>query len=185
MSKAELPTGFPQLETERLVLRELTIEDRESVFGNFSDRKVTKYLMEPFTSLEQADNIIKAFQEEYERGTGLTWAITLKQDGAFIGTCGFENKPGLRGEIGFDLSRAFWGMGYMSEALNAIMVYGFEKLGLDKVEAHTLLLNSRAIHLLKRLDFKVSGVLRESSWGNGRFWDEVFFSFPREDWLAQ
>jgi ribosomal-protein-alanine N-acetyltransferase len=182
LSVAQFPTQFPQLETERLVLGALTLEDKAGVFGNFSDEEVTRYLMQPFTSLEQAESIIKAFLEEYEQGAGATWAIRLKRDGAFIGTCSCELKPGFRGELGFDLSKAHWGRGYMSEAIGAIVAYGFESLELTRIEAHTVLLNSRAIHLLKRLGFQVDGVLRESSWGSGRFWDEVFFSLHRKDW---
>jgi ribosomal-protein-alanine N-acetyltransferase len=83
--------------------------------------------------------------------------------------------------MGFDLARACWGRGYMREALKAAIAYGLADLGLRKVEAHTLLLNSRAIHLLKKLDFSVDGVVRESTWCNGRFQDEVFFSLERRD----
>lgn len=177
-----MPADLTRLETERLILRGLTLADKHSVYQNFSDREVTRYLMEPFTSLEQAENIIKAFLEEHEQGTGSTWAITLGNDGTFLGTCGYERKPGSRWEIGFDLARAYWGKGYMREALQTIIAYGFGNLDLNKIEAHTLLLNSRTIHLLKRLDFQIDGVLRESSWCNGKFMDEVFFSFRREDW---
>jgi ribosomal-protein-alanine N-acetyltransferase len=175
------PTSFPQLETERLVLRGLSLGDCEAVFGSFSDEDVTKYMMEPFTSVAQSENIIKAFLEEYRQETGLTWAITLRQDAAFLGTCSVEVKSGSRGEVGFDLSKAYWGRGYMSEALTAIVAYGFDDVGLRKIEAHTYLLNHRAVRLLKALDFRVDGVLRESSWSNGRLWDEVFFSLERRD----
>ena len=68
---------FPILETERLILRSLTPDDKEGVFRNFSDQEVTKYLMPPFKNMGQAKDIITAFVEEFEQGDALTWAITL------------------------------------------------------------------------------------------------------------
>jgi ribosomal-protein-alanine N-acetyltransferase len=178
----QFPTEFPRLETERLILRELTLDDAEDAFQNFSDEEVTKYLMEPYTSLEQAEKIIKAFLAEYEEGTGATWAIDLRKSGEYLGTCSLELKPGFRGEFGFDLARAHWGQGYMAEALEAIIQFAFGELNLSKVEAHTLLLNSRAIHLLKGLNFRVDGIRRESTLCGKELEDEVFFSLQRREW---
>ena len=181
----QLPNDFPRLETERLILRELSLDDKDAIFRNFSDEEVTKYLMAPLTSLDQAERIITAFLDEFEQKAATTWAISLKQDGAFVGTCTLEPKPGTRAETGFDLAKVHWGKGYMAEALRTIIQYSFEELELGKVEAHTLLLNSRAIHLLKRLNFQVDGILRESTLCRGELRDEVFFSLQRKDWTKQ
>lgn len=178
----QFPTEFPRLETEQLILRELNLDDAEGVFQNFSDEEVTKYLMEPFTSLEQAQRIIQAFLDEYKQGTGATWAIMLRKSSEYVGTCSLELKPGFRGELGFDLAKACWGQGYMAEALQAIIQFAFGELNLSKVEAHTLLLNSRAIHLLKGLNFRVDGIRRESTLCGGELKDEVFFSLQRREW---
>ena len=70
----QLPDKFPRLESERLVLRELSLNDKEDIFRNFSDEEVTKYLMEPLTSLDQAERIVKAFLDEFEQKAAATWA---------------------------------------------------------------------------------------------------------------
>jgi ribosomal-protein-alanine N-acetyltransferase len=160
MKVAEFPRSFPRLETDRLILRELTEDDRVGVFRNFSDPDVAKWFFEePYTALEQVDQILQAFGEEFEQGEGLTWAIALKGSNEFVGTCGYgEVEIGTRGEIGFDLAKEHWGQGLMGEALQAILDYGFERLGLGKVEAHTYASNARANRLLGKLGFRLEAV---------------------------
>jgi ribosomal-protein-alanine N-acetyltransferase len=160
MSVPQLPETFPRLETARLILRQISADDRDGIFRNFSDPEVAKWFFEePFTRMEQVDEIIQAFSQEFEQGEGLTWAIALKGSGEFVGTCGYgEVEVGSRGEIGFDLAKDYWGQGLMSEALGAIVEYGFDVLGLDKVEAHTYSANARAIRLLKKLGFQLERV---------------------------
>jgi ribosomal-protein-alanine N-acetyltransferase len=156
----DFPKTFPRLETGRLILRQISADDRLGIFRNFSDPEVAKWFFEePYTRMEQVDEIIQAFSSEFEQGKGLTWAIALKGSHVFVGTCGYgEVELGARGEIGFDLAKGYWGRGLMSEALGAIVSYGFEVLGLDKVEAHTYSANARAIRLLEKLGFRLEKV---------------------------
>ena len=163
MTEAAFPEQFPRLETARLILRALTLDDQEAVFSNFSDKDVVQHLMDPFTSVEQAASIIEEFLQLFEQKKGLFWAVTLRQDGSFIGTCSYEKvELGSLGEVGFDLARACWGQGLMSEALQAVMCYGFEHLGLREIEAFTSVHNARAVNLLKRLGFQIAGEREES-----------------------
>ncbi len=176
------PGEFPSLETEHLLLRQLTTEDNKAVFNNFSDEDVVKYIMQPITTIEAADEFIKAFIDEFTRKEALTWGIVLKSDNACHGTCSLMIKPGMNAELGFDLAKTHWNKGLMSEAVRAVVDYGFRQIGLEKIEAHTLLLNSRSVHLLKRVKFQVDGVLRENCFFNGQFWDEIHFSLQNKDW---
>jgi ribosomal-protein-alanine N-acetyltransferase len=160
MEIPEFPKTFPRLETGRLLLREITPQDRVGLFKNFSDRDVASWFFdEPYTRMEQADDIIQAFTDEFEQGTGLTWAIALKESDEFVGTCGYgEVEIGSCGEIGFDLAKEHWGKGLMSEALSSVIEYGFDLLRLDKIEAHTYATNARAIHLLRNLGFSLEDI---------------------------
>jgi ribosomal-protein-alanine N-acetyltransferase len=164
MKVPEFPKSFPRLETDRLVLREITLDDRWGIFRNFSDIDVAKWFFEePLTQIEQVDEIIQAFIKEFEQGNGLTWAVVLKESNEVVGTCGYgEVKVGVCGEIGFDLAKEQWGKGLMSEALGAIVDYGFDVFALGNVEAHTYATNSRAIRLLKKLGFQAEE-LRDDS----------------------
>ena len=173
MNVPNFPKTFPRLETAGLILRQISADDRDGIFRNFSDPEVAKWFFEePYTRMEQVDEIIRAFSAEFEQGEGLTWAIALKGSDEFVGTCGYgEVEVGSRGEIGFDLAKEHWGQGLMSEALDAIVEYGFGVLGLDKVEAHTYSTNTRAIRLLKKLGFQLEKV------GD----DSHYFSLSKED----
>jgi ribosomal-protein-alanine N-acetyltransferase len=167
---------FPRIETGRLVLRELALSDVHAIFSNFSDEVVTKWFFDrPYTELSQAREIIMEFDGKFRAGKGITWGITLRGHDTVIGTCGFETfELADGGEIGFDLARSYWGRGVMSEALCAVITYGFEHLLLRHVEAHTYCENARAIALLERLGFAVQRVEKDS----------YVYSLDRKDWIA-
>lgn len=164
MTIAEFPHTFPRIETERLILRGITHDDTHALFRNFADPEVAKWFFEhPYTELTQATQIIDAFIKEFEQGQGITWAITLKESRAYIGTCGYGDlEIADQGEIGFDLAKAQWGRGLMAEALTAIIEYGFEVLSLRQIEAHTYSHNTRARRLLEKLGFQLGTVSEDS-----------------------
>ncbi len=176
---------FPRLETERLVLRKLAAGDSENWFRNLSDDEVAVLIgMEPLKSVKDSRGLINSFSDRFEKGVGMAWAITLKPVGTFIGTCSYEkiDRENLSGEIGYDLLKQFWGHGYMTEALGAIIDYGFGHLGLNRIEAHTTAINTGSISLLQRLGFSEEGVFRESSFFRGEFRDDCQYSLLRREW---
>lgn len=182
------PPAFPRLETERLILREMKSNDKEDIFQSFSDENVTKYFsMNPFTSVKDSEKIIKRAQDLFEQGKGIQWGIVTKEGSNLIGTCGFETwrKESFRGEIGYDLRQSHWGKGFMSEALQAIIQYGFEHMGLNRIEATTRSDNTRSINMLYRLGFKMEGILRERVYWEGTFYDQVFVSLLKKEWIQR
>ncbi len=166
---------IPKLETKRLILRAIALEDRFSIFENYSDPEVANWFFDQaYIRIEQADQIIQEFIEKANAGKGLTWAILLKDGGEFAGTCGYEKHDARgRGEIGFDLGKRFWGQGYMTEALGAIIIYGFTVLNLFKIEAHTYSNNARARRVLDQLGFNVDSVTEDSH----------CYTLARIDWI--
>ncbi|MBN2384382.1 GNAT family N-acetyltransferase [bacterium] len=155
---------YPRLITERLVIRPVARSDRDAVFLNFSNPEIAKWFFDqPFTQLEQADRIIRDFLEKAEAGTGLYWAIILVKTGEFIGTCSYEQlEANSWGKIGCDLARKHWGHGYMTEALQTIIAYGFTTLGLKKISADTYSANTKARKLLERLHFNIHSISADS-----------------------
>lgn len=122
-----LPAQFPQLETERLVLREITPVDRETIFKTYANEDVTRYIMQPLTRPEQADEVIQSFQDGYQKGQAIFWGVTLKGEDRLAGSVSFENIQwdDHRAEVAYDLGRDYWGKGIMSEALQAALEFGF------------------------------------------------------------
>lgn len=176
---------FPILETNRLVLRQLTVDDSENWFKNLSDDEVAVLIgMEPLENVEDSKSIINSFIDRYEKKNGMAWAIILKEDESFIGTCSYEkiDSHNLSGEIGYDLLKKYWGHGFMAEALSAIIDYGVASLRLNRIEAHTAAINSASRNLLRRLGFFEEGIFRESSFFRGEFRDDCQYSLLRREW---
>jgi [ribosomal protein S5]-alanine N-acetyltransferase len=181
----EHPIFFPTLETERLILRQLTFEDTDFIFQHFSDPQVTEYLMDepPLTDSSQAQEIIRFFMEP-EGKTQNRWGMIRKTDQRLIGTCGFHkwDKERFRTEMGYDLTPACWGQGYMTEALRAMISSGFERMALNRIDAMVYVDNPRSYKLLEKLGFKREGVLRDYFCLDGIFYDHLIYSLLRREW---
>ncbi len=179
------PLYFPALETDRLLLRQLTFEDTEFIFRHFSDPQVTQYLMDeaPVADYDQAREIIN-FYLEPESKTHNRWGIIRKDDQRLIGTCGFHRweKAYFRSDIGYDLSPDCWGQGYMSEALRAVLKNGFERMGLNRIDAYVYVHNQRSLQLLEKFGFKKEGLLRDYFCLDGVFYDHYLLGLLHRDW---
>jgi [ribosomal protein S5]-alanine N-acetyltransferase len=179
---------FPILETERLVLRAMTPEDADDMFRIYSDPEVMRYWgMEPFTSIDHVLQRVARSAEMFREQTGVRWAITRKGEGQVIGTCGHRRiiKEHHRSEIGYELARDAWGKGIMPEAVDAILRFGFERIGLHSVEALIDPANVGSRRVLEKLGFVQEGYFRESYYADGRFTDTAVFSLLKRDWAAQ
>ncbi len=169
---------FPEINTPRLVLAELEASDAAAVFNLFSNNNVVEYYdLEAFSSIEQAQNLIRLFQSRYVASSGIRWAIRLKKTGALIGTCGFNSwsQPMKSAVIGYDLLPECWGSGYATEAVYAAIRAAFSGDlvcgALHRVQADTVPGNSASEALLRRLGFKEEGLRRESGYWKGAFHD--------------
>lgn len=178
MSKNTPQEAFPQLETKRLILREMRTEDTEAIFRMYGDEEVMRYRdVLAFTRLEEAQRFLEEARTRYERGEEIHWAITLKGEDALIGTCGYSWHLGPRfGAIGYDLARRSWKQGIMTEAIETLLRFGFEVRNLHRVEARVRRGNEASMRLLRRLGFQEEGLLRECLFLNHSFYDVQVFS---------
>ena len=178
-------TQFPSLTTNRLFLRQIRPDDAEALFAIFSDHQVTEfYGHEPHQSLDEAQELIRQTQAHYLRRENLRWGITFKGEERLIGSCGFHHfDEGFhRAEIGYALNRAFWGQGVMSEAISAILTYGFAELNFHRIEAIIDMVNERSKGLLLKLGFTYEGNLRQRYPFRDRFEDEHYFGLLKNEW---
>jgi ribosomal-protein-alanine N-acetyltransferase len=159
---------FPTLETPRLQLRKITGADETAVFRIFSDPRVNKYLGHPpFLTFEEAAFWVRTVQSSLGEQEGIRWALECRDTGSFIGSIGYWRilKQHFRAEIGYELAPAFWGKGYMDEALKAILQFGFETMQLHSVEANVTPANKSSLALLHRNGFIEEGFLKENYYG--------------------
>ncbi|WP_284638112.1 GNAT family N-acetyltransferase [Paenibacillus silviterrae] len=177
---------FPTVETERFILRQLTTEDAPAVLKLFSDAAVTKDMgIDPFTSITEAVGLILFMNELFKENKAFRWGICNKADQTLIGTCGFngwETQRGARGEIAYDLGREYWRQGYMTEVLKEAISFGFNMMGLHRIEAFTNLDATPSLNLLIKLGFKEEGVLRGYSTIHGEYADQRCFSLLKNEW---
>ncbi|MDZ8139524.1 MAG: GNAT family protein [Nostoc sp. DedQUE04] len=173
MSKDFLPSSFPQLETERLLLREISLQDAEATFAVLSDPSVTQFhYVDIFTSIKEAIALIEHRAKRFEQGDGIRWGIIHKQDNVLIGSCGFQVNPQEHAaEVGYELASTFWRQGIMTEAVDTILQFGFEKMGLRFVVAQVMLENIASKKLLEKLGFHSQGVQKQYAFFKGQYHD--------------
>lgn len=175
---------FPQLETERLELREITEEDAEDIFACFSNELVTRYYgQEPLTRLDQAREFVEFFSKIYAEKRGIRWGIKRKGTNHLIGTIGFNLwlPKHHRAEIGYEIHPNYWRNGYAREAIAKLISFGFEELDLTRIGAVVFLKNEASNQLLLNLGFKKEGILRAYMYQNGVPNDVNVYSIVKTD----
>ena len=174
---------FPVLETPNLLLRELIPDDAHDLLAIFSDEAVTEhYDLYSFHTLDEAADLIDHMRSSFAQERQIRWAITRKSDERLIGTCGFVVLYHHRGEIGYDLARAEWGQGVMTEAIDAVLRFGFTELALNRIEALVMPGNVRSFRLLERAGFSHEGLLREFDFFKDRYQDLHCYSILRREY---
>ena len=174
-----MKSSFPIIETERLLLREITPSDSKDLFVYLSDTEVVKHMgLAPYKSPKHTLEEINWYQSILKEGTGIRWGITLKGVDTVIGSCGFLNrKPShYKTEIGYELSKKYWGQKIAGEALEAVINYGFANLNLERIEALIEPLNIASQKLVEKKGFTKEGLLRHYEFTCGKFDDLYMYS---------
>lgn len=176
--------NFPFIETNRLLLREIVKDDANDILKYLSDEEVMKYYgLAPFKTINEALNEILWYQSILNEQTGIRWGITLKGKDEVIGSCGFLNRvpEHYRTEIGYELSRDYWGYGIASEALEAVIRYGFKYLQFQRIEALVEPPNIPSQKLIEKHGFIREGLLRNYEFTCGKFDDLYIYSLLKQD----
>ncbi len=176
---------FPVLFTERLILREPTGNDTASLFDLRSDVEVMKYVpREPAKNSDDIHNFINIVVEWHKKKQAILWAMCEKDNPDYIlGTVGlwkfdFES---YRCEVGYMINQRYQGKGFMSEAFNRILTYGFDELNLHSVEARVDEENFASIKVVEKAGFLREGLLKESVLNKGEFRNDIIFSLLRKN----
>lgn len=179
---------FPELETERCVLRAITPDDIHDIFEYMSDDSVTQYLpWDTASTLEEADATIQRYRTIFEEQTGIAWGIMNKTNHKLIGICllWHFNLSHFRAEIGYMLGSSWWGQGFMTEVTSAVLDYGFNDMGFHSMEAHIDPNNIGSQRLLEKLGFIQEGYFRENYYDKNldEFQDTAVFSLLKSTWI--
>ena len=125
---------YPSIETERLLLRPVTLDDAEAMFEYASDRENTRYTFQTNQSLEETKNNIAQFYLANPLGR---WGIELKDNGKFIGTIDLHKIDSVlkKAAIGYIINKKYWNQGLTTEANRTVIELAFEKIGMNKLTA--------------------------------------------------
>lgn len=171
---------FPEIETERLLLRRMADADAPEILFLRSDDTVMKYIdREKTKSVEEAVAFIQTVNENIDRNESIMWAITLKNNpGTLVGNISFWRiiNKNYRAEIGYMLHPDFWGKGIMKEALLAAIEFGFNKMKLHSIEAHINPDNTASGMLLEKTGFIREAYFKEDFFFRGKFIDSAIYS---------
>lgn len=147
--------SIPVLETERLVLRAPRLGDAKAVAVLANDRRIaenTARIPHPYRTSDAEDFIATANQ-----GNETVFLITLR-NGAVIGACGMVEATGQPPEIGYWLGVKFWGKGYATEAVRAVIDYAFTDLDHDALQSSARVTNPASRRVLEKCGFQWTGV---------------------------
>lgn len=177
---------FQNLETERLLLRRIDENDVDEVLALRGNPETMKYIPRPLAkSKEDALAHIAMIEEKIKDNTGINWGITIKGSDKIIGIIGHYriSVENHRAEIGYMSLPESNGKGYMTEAIKAVVAYGFEQMNLHSIEAIIDPENIASERVLQKNGFVKEAHILENELWDGKFWDTVIYSLLKRNFI--
>lgn len=161
---------IPRIEAGRIAMRPFTPDDAETVEVLINDAEVaagTLRIPHPYPK-GAARPWIEAQAESYRAGKSLTWAVVTAAGDQLLGAISLRLTPAHhRAEIGYWIARAAWGKGYATEAVRAVLAFGFDELGLHRIDAHHYVENPASGRVMLKAGMKSEGLRRGAVWRDG------------------
>ena len=177
---------FSPIQTPRLLIRKLSIADAEDIYAVSSNPNVSRYVLwDTHRSIMDSRAMIRAHLRSYRNEEPASLAIELKENGRVIGTIGFLwiDREHNSAEIGYSLGEPYWNNGYMTEALRAMLAFGFDKLYLNRIEACFDVSNTASGRVMAKVGMQKEGLHRKKLYNKGRYIDIEMWSILMEDYL--
>lgn len=181
----ELFDHFPVLETARLRLRRLRMEDAKDLFEYASDHEVARYVMfQPHQSLDDSYAFLERVLSRPPGSGIMTFGMEQKETGKMIGTCGIflDSERDARAEIAYALNRSHWGQGYVTEAAMSVIDHGFRNLRLRRIQATCFPENTGSYRVMEKAGMSYEGTLRRYMLIKGAYRDLKMYSILRREW---
>lgn len=179
----------PTLESARLILRRLALEDAPAVARLAGRREIADTALSiphPYSE-QQARDWVSRHSRGWSGGKEMVFGVFTKKDIELVGTAGlreidFEHR---QAEMGFWIAVDWWGRGYATEAAQALLQFGFETLKLNRIYAHHMLRNPASGRVLEKVGMKKEGILRERvrKWGVSE--DVAILAVLRKEWRGR
>lgn len=175
---------LPTIETDRLVLRPYTPSDSarvQEMCADWAVASMTLTMPHPYPE-GAAEPWIAGHAEQFRDGSAVRLAVTRKSDGRVVGTVGLDvSKKHTRAELSYMVAKECWGRGYCTEASRALMRFGFDVLGLNRIHATHFPRNPASGRVMQKLGMAREGLLRQYARGHGAYEDLVMYSVLRAE----
>jgi len=188
MESKDIFAEVPTLQTKRLILREMTLDDAQAVFGCCSDPEVFKFTGgKAHRTIEDSKAFLKEIGEKYKRGESIVWGIFHRDDRKLIGDCAFINWSTRQGraELDYLLSREYWNQGLTTEVVKEVIQFGFEKMGLNRIQAICEIANVASSRVMEKAGMQFEGVLRNYIQHDGKPLDMKMYSIIKSEWAGE
>lgn len=162
------------LETDRLMLRPITLDDAEDLFEYASDPENTKHTFPTHKSIEETEWVISNLFMSSPLGN---FAIELKENGKMIGTCDLRvNESEKSAELAYAINKKYWGNGYAPEAAKKLLELAFQDLKIERLWAKFSSKNPASGRVMEKIGMEKEGILRHTKNLCGDFVDQVIYS---------
>ncbi len=176
--------NLPSIETGRLRLRKLQIEDAADMFDYASDPEVTRFRSwRTHLSTDDSMRFIVAAREKYSQGDLADWGIELRSSNTLIGTIGFQCvRSGYIADLGFTIGSKVFHSEIALEAVESVLEFGFVHLGFHRIQSLTLVDDTSSLQVLEAAGFTCEGVMRDFHYQKGRFVSVCMQALLRQDY---
>jgi ribosomal-protein-alanine N-acetyltransferase len=178
--------GTQRIETDRLILRKFESIDAEDMIKNWISHPVVQnnYGEPIYTTTEEVSKVLENWISAYSNLEFYRWAIILKETNINIGQVAFykvdSNNQNL--DVEYCIGESYWGKGYATEALKAIMKYGFEKMHYNRIQAFHRRQNPSSGQVLIKSGMQYEGTLRQYLLHNDSFDDCIMYAALKEEY---
>ena len=174
----------PLIRAKRLHLRKITLKDANDIFEYSKDPLVAEHVLwDAHRSVSDTKGYIRWMMRKYRFGEPSSWGIALNENDKVIGTIGFMwiQPENAAAEVGYSLSRVHWNKGYMTEALHALLEYGFDHMHLNRIEAMHETGNPASGAVMRKCGMQKEGTLRSKVFNKGKYVDVDLYAILRKD----
>lgn len=179
-------SNMPILETERLTLRKMSLDDTDDMYEYSKNSDVTKFLSwMPHENKAYTYDYLNYLQNRYKTGDFFDWAIVCRQSEKMIGTCGFTrfDFPNNSAEIGYVINPKYSGKGIATEASARVIRYGFEILNLERIECKYIVGNIASRRVMEKNGMTFEGIRRHGMLVKGEYRDVGVCSILKKDFF--
>jgi [ribosomal protein S5]-alanine N-acetyltransferase len=177
--------GVPTLETERLILRAISVDDIQSMYNHMKDMEVRKFF-EKFwpKDIEGVEKFVRAAVQKNEDDQSAEWVILLKDEKRFVGRIRLSEHLYWCNSamIGYSFDKDYWGQGLASEAINRVIQFGFDEMHLNRIEAWHDSLNAASGKVILKCGLTFEGTLRERGQsGNAEMYSILQYEYQEKN----